>query len=260
MPYHHHCRLGFWLAALAALMTGCSASGPAFKPMEGIPADRGVVYLYSPSDSTIAGDATVKVNKIPITRIQTGGYFPYVGTPGSAYFQIGPDAANITYVRVEAGKEKYLRASDLTGRLKFAPVAPKEGRQEIAQCALLAPLQAGPGEAPAARTALPSASAPADSRTKATSTHPRPRKPAGAMAKRAAPPVGSAGLAGKVVGPLSFEAERIAMARGCTTRDGVRPAAFLVEQTDSLQVYDIACRETSMRVACQFQYCQWLGR
>lgn len=261
MPHNKRCRSGFWLAALSALLAGCSASGPAFKPAP-LPPGQGAVYLYRPSATLAAGDPTVLANRVPLARIEPGGYFPYLGQPGPVYFQIGPDTANVAYVRLEAGKEKYLRAAELTGRLKLAPVAPEIGRREIAQCTLLEPLQSGGAKAPVSTATVPSA--PAASRAAGavprkgeTRSAARTRSPAGSMAKRgipagSLPPVQSQG-------PYSYEAERIAMQQGCTTRDGVRPTAYLVQRSDSLQVYDIACLERRVRVSCRFEYCQPVG-
>lgn len=262
MPHNKRCRSGFWLAALSALLAGCSASGPAFKPAP-LPPGQGAVYLYRPSATPAAGDPTVLANRIPLVRIGPGGYFPYLGQPGPVYFQIGPDTANVAYVRLEAGKAKYLRASDPTGRLQLAPVAPEIGRREIAQCALLEPLQAGETKAPIPTAAVPPASAPVPAASRAAGAAPRSagtrpaartRSPAGSTAKRGIPAANPSLL--RVQGPYSYEAERIAMQRGCATRDGVRPTAYLVQRSDSLQVYDIACLERHVRVNCRFEYCQ----
>jgi hypothetical protein len=265
MPHNKRCRSGFWLAALSALLAGCSVSGPAFKPAP-LPPGQGAVYLYRPSATLAAGDPTVLANRVPLARIEPGGYFPYLGQPGPVYFQIGPDTANVAYVRLEAGKEKYLRASDPTGRLKLAPVAPEIGRREIAQCTLLERLQIGGAKAPVSTAAVPSASAPVPAASRAAGAVPRnagngsaarTRRPAGPAVKRDTPAGSLPPL--QVQGPYSYEAERIAMQQGCTTRDGVRPAAYLVQRSDSLQVYDIACLERRVRVSCRFEYCQPVG-
>lgn len=253
-------RLVFGLAAWSALLAGCSTSSPAFKPLESIPAGQGVVYLYRPANSPAAADATVKANRVPIARIAPGGYFPYVGKPGAVYFQLGPDTANVAYVRVQRATEKYLKLADASGRLKLEPVAPEVGLREIAACGIQAPLPAGTASTPAAAP-RESATPPAPPPRAAT---PVPsRRPSGARVYSGAPnrARASAAVAPRgIQGPYSFEAERIAMERGCTTRDGVRPTAYLVQRADALQVYDIACQEATIRVGCQFEYCQTLGR
>lgn len=57
-------------------------------------------------------------------------------------------------------------------------------------------------------------------------------------------------------GIFSFEAERVAMQNGCTTRDGVRPAGFLVRQGENAQIYEVECGRTRMQVRCQFEDCR----
>lgn len=260
MPNNNRCRSGLGLAALAALLVGCSASGPGFKPVS-LPAGQGAVYLYRPlATAGLPDDFTVRVNKSPLARMEPGTYFPYLAKPGPVYFQFGPDTANIAHVRVEAGVAKYLKASDSTGRLTLIPMAPSIGAREIAQCTQL--------EASAATAAVPQDSAPVPAspaagiapraaRSRSAAIYPPARKPAGSAARRSATDTRPAG---QVQGQFSYEAERIAMQRGCVTRDGVRPTAFLIQQSGSLQVYDVACLDQHVRVSCQFEYCQPVGR
>ena len=72
----------FWLMLGSALLTGCAASGPAFKPVNPIPAGKGVVYIYrQPGLVGSAVYGTVSANNKPITKITSGGYFPYISIP-----------------------------------------------------------------------------------------------------------------------------------------------------------------------------------
>lgn len=135
-----------YTAIMLTLLTGCGASGPAFKPVQPIPTDKGVVYIYR--EPGIGGSAvygTVTANAKPITKIQSGGYFPYISKPGNVHFEVSTEATNEADVLVEAGKEKYLKTSIgigfLVGHLKFSEVSPEIGLKEIRECKLLEPLQ-----------------------------------------------------------------------------------------------------------------------
>ena len=57
-------------------------------------------------------------------------------------------------------------------------------------------------------------------------------------------------------GLLSFEAERAAIQRGCTTANGVRPVGLLLGETNDIGIYDVACQQGHMTVRCEYQYCQ----
>jgi hypothetical protein len=64
------------------------------------------VYIYrSPSIIGAAVYGTATADKIPLTKVKNGGYFPYVANPGSVHFEVSPEATNEADVTVEAGKE-----------------------------------------------------------------------------------------------------------------------------------------------------------
>lgn len=134
------------LCLTSLLIAGCSASGPAFKPIDPIPAGKGVVYIYREPGVVGSGVyGTVSANKRPITKIKNGGYFPYVSNPGSVHFEVSTEATNEADLIVEAGKEKYLKTSVgmgfFVGHLKFSEVSPEIGKKEIVECNLLEPIQ-----------------------------------------------------------------------------------------------------------------------
>ncbi|MFZ4699587.1 MAG: hypothetical protein ACOYMG_06015 [Candidatus Methylumidiphilus sp.] len=129
--------LNFWLILAATLITGCSASGPAFKPIDPIPAGKGVVYIYR--EPGIVGSGvygTVTANKTPLTKIKTGGYFPYISDPGPVHFEVSTEATNEADVNVESGKDKYLKTTIgmgfFVGHLKFSEVSPEIGKKRAA--------------------------------------------------------------------------------------------------------------------------------
>jgi hypothetical protein len=136
----------FGFIIIAILIEGCGASGPVFKPIDPIPAGKGVVYIYR--ESGIVGGGvygTATANKIPITKIRNGGYFPYLSNPGTVHFEVSTEATNEADVAVEAGKEKYLKTTVgmgfVAGHLKFSEVSPEIGRKEISECQLLEPIE-----------------------------------------------------------------------------------------------------------------------
>jgi hypothetical protein len=259
---------------VSMLLTGCSTTESYFKPVAPIPAGKGVVYLYrlpepGPDNGKVA---LISAGKSPIGTIGEGRYLSYVGAAGPVYFRANSAAGNIGYANLEAGKEKFLRAGYYREQLKFSPVTPEVGRSEIAGCVLSESSRANQSDSPLPATdvAAPSVKAPTTKETqpgtpavvaaprhRASMPYPRPKK-RGMSGSR--PTIAAEGQQGRVQGPLSFEAERIAMAHGCSTPDGVRPVGFLVRQEASLQVYDVGCGPQHIRVNCQFEYCELVGR
>jgi len=133
------------LILTSALIVGCSASGPVFKPVDPIPVGKGVVYIYREPGFVGSGVyGTVTANKEPIAKIKTGGYFPYLSNPGSVHFEVSTEATNEADVTVESGKEKYLKTTVgmgfFVGHLKFSEVSPEIGKKEISECKLLEPI------------------------------------------------------------------------------------------------------------------------
>ncbi len=134
------------LLVIPLVIIGCSASGSAFKPVNPIPADKGVVYIYrEPSFAGSGVFGTVTANKTPITKIKNGGYFPFVASPGNVHFEVSTETTNEADVMVEAGKEKYLKTTIgmgfLVGHLSFSEVSPEIGKREISECQLLEPVE-----------------------------------------------------------------------------------------------------------------------
>ena len=130
----------------AMLLTGCGASGPGFKPVTSVPADKGVVYVYRQSNFVGGGVfGTVKANNKPITKIKNGGYYPYIASPGNNHFSVTTEATNEANVMVEKGTEKYLKTTVgmglFIGHLKFTEVSPAIGKSEITGCKLLEPIR-----------------------------------------------------------------------------------------------------------------------
>jgi len=142
MTNRNHLKLACLLLWATIHLSGCSVSGPAFKPVDPIPEGKGVVYIYRQPGFAGGGVyGTVTANNTPITKIKNGGYFPYVANPGPVHFEVSTEATNEADVTVEAGKEKYLKTTVgigfFVGHLKFSEVSPQIGKAEIGECKLL---------------------------------------------------------------------------------------------------------------------------
>jgi len=137
------CALAF-AVVLTVLLTGCGASGPAFRPIDAPTDGRGVVYIYRQSSGLGAGvHGTVRANGTPVTDVKNGGYFPYVGAPGPVKFEVTTEATNDATVNVEPGIEKFLKVTVgmgfFVGHLHLTEVSPDIGKKEIADTQLLEP-------------------------------------------------------------------------------------------------------------------------
>jgi hypothetical protein len=130
--------------AVVALLAGCGASGPAFKPIDPPANGQGVVYIYRQSSGLGAGvHGTLRANGKAVTDVKNGGYFPYVGPPGEVKFEVHTEASNDATVNVEGGIEKFLKVTVgmgfFVGHLHLTEVSPEIGKKEIAECKLLEP-------------------------------------------------------------------------------------------------------------------------
>lgn len=127
--------------------TGCASNGPKFTPVSSIPPGKGVVYVYrQPKFAGSAVYGTVKANDVPITKVRSGGYYPYITDPGTVHFSVTTEATNTADVTVKASEEKYLKTTIgmgfFVGHLKLSEVSPEIGKREIGECELLEPIPA----------------------------------------------------------------------------------------------------------------------
>ena len=126
-----------WLFA-----AGCAATGPAFTPVNPIPAGKGVVYVYrEPKVVGCAVKGTVSANDTLITMIKNGGYYPYIAHPGPVHFAVTCGETNTADVTVRPGEEEYLKttvgAGFFGGQLNLTEVSSAIGSEEIRRCKLL---------------------------------------------------------------------------------------------------------------------------
>lgn len=146
MKNHKSSSYFLWLLLGSTLLAGCAAPGPIFKPVDLVPPNKGVVYIYrQPGFVGSAVFGTVTANNKPITKIMQGGYFPYLSDPGPVHFEVSTEVTNTADVTVEPGIEKYLKATVgiglFVGHLKLSEVSPEIGKKEIIECKLLEPIQ-----------------------------------------------------------------------------------------------------------------------
>ena len=134
-------RLGTLLAALVAL-SGCAASGAAFKAVDTIPEGKALVYIYRPN--SIVGGAVryhVAVGDERIVYLIRGGYFPYLAGPGETTFWARTEAKAEITEYLKAGQVYYLKggigAGVALGRPRLEFVDAGEGREQVEDCVLL---------------------------------------------------------------------------------------------------------------------------
>jgi hypothetical protein len=101
------------LAGSFVFMTGCTANGPAFSPVENPDANKAVVYIYRPFNIVGAGETPdVYIDEVKYGPLKNNGYLVYFVEPGKRMIANKdphvPEPMAI-YPDLEAGKEYYIR-------------------------------------------------------------------------------------------------------------------------------------------------------
>jgi len=144
--------------AAAALFAGTKAKGPLFSEYGNIPPSKALVYIYRPAEGRGYGRAYhLTANGQRITKLLSGGYFPYVVDPNavtfSAHLKWAPGISlpehvfakkeDEVEVKLEAGKIYYVKLHQETKFTHFVPhllsMPPEEGLKEIRKCRRLEP-------------------------------------------------------------------------------------------------------------------------
>ena len=134
----------YWIVILLALglIQGCASLGPAYKDVSSIPEDKALVYIYRPS--WLQGAALsyyVYVNDKIITKLYSGGYYPYIAEPGKIKFWTRPENQSWAEVNLKAGKTYYLKGLIVPGIVGGQPyiniVSNPIGQDEIRDCKLI---------------------------------------------------------------------------------------------------------------------------
>lgn len=116
-----------WIQILFGLMTaisaGCSqVTWSMFQPVDPVPTDHAVVYLYFPipkGQEGIKDRLTILANGMVLTRLDTQGYYPYVAPRGRITFAMEgwPEKGSVT-IDTEPGSVHFVRVA-LIGRGMF---------------------------------------------------------------------------------------------------------------------------------------------
>jgi len=123
------------------LFPGC-ASGPKFTKIQAIPDSMGLVYIYRPG-KLIGGAVSYQVNAngTSITRLGSGGYFPYFAKPGEIEFSAKTESTSSITLDVKSGQTYYIKGTVgigiLVGRPHLVLVPADLGEKEIVECKLL---------------------------------------------------------------------------------------------------------------------------
>jgi len=123
------------------LLSSC-ATGPAFKKIETIPENMGLVYIYRPGKAMGAAVSyQVKANGVPIIRLNPGGYYAYLAKPGEIEFSAKTESSSSITIDVKPGETYYLKGTIgigfFVGRPHLVVVTPEVGENEIVKCKLL---------------------------------------------------------------------------------------------------------------------------
>lgn len=107
-----------WVLPIAILvaLTGCSATGPAFRDLTGVSNDKATLYVYRPSTLTNSGNApNLFVNEVDHGPLWNAGYIPLSSPPGKVSLVLKGEQMKWglppigTSIQVEAGKTYYFR-------------------------------------------------------------------------------------------------------------------------------------------------------
>lgn len=233
-----------WRAGLLgiglSLSTGCTDTPKKFEQISSTPAGMGVIYFYRlPESGSRNISGTLIANGNPIASISNGNYIPYIVNSAPLTYEIitNNPPQNLTSkarYKIEPGQERFVRLQFSGDRLRFNPVFSESAKQAISACTLADSMSEPQKPLPVVQTPSPKSV--------------KIRHPAPSSALKPGPQLRQ--------GTFSFEAEKLALENGCTTRDGVRPSSFLVEQNETFEIYEVSCETNRMIVGCQFQYCQ----
>jgi hypothetical protein len=123
------------------LLTSC-ATGPAFKKIETIPENMGLVYIYRSGKMMGAAISyKLRANGVVVTTLTPGGYYPYITKPGEIEFSAKTEATSSVTIDVKPGETHYIKGTIgvgfLVGRPHLVVVPTDVGEKEIAKCKLL---------------------------------------------------------------------------------------------------------------------------
>ena len=104
----------FILLSLLFFITGCTASGPAFSPVENSDINKSLVYIYRPYSAIFCGVAPyVYIDDVKHDQLKNNGYLVYTVDPGKRIIETNCNLSTplTLYLDVVAGNEYYVRWS-----------------------------------------------------------------------------------------------------------------------------------------------------
>lgn len=122
------------------VLLGC-AHGKDFKPVEGFPPDRALVYFYYPEKGPVKNqNYSIKLIETELGKLRYGRYFTYLSPPGKyTFYYDGRYGYATLSVELEAGMVYYLRFQPvklLGGKIRFEMVPEVLAKVELLDCRL----------------------------------------------------------------------------------------------------------------------------
>lgn len=129
--------LGAMLMVLA--VTGCATTGAAYAPVQDVPAEQAIIYVYRiPAFTGSAISYDVKLNGEFMGKLKNGAYFYAVVDPGSHVLSAKTEVERTVDINVEAGETYYVRGGVVFGVMVGRPsmlIIPNEtAENEITEC------------------------------------------------------------------------------------------------------------------------------
>lgn len=133
-------------AVLLICLPGCLsnlATGPLFHQIENVDPQQSVIYLYYPySSSATNSQHGLSINGVLVTRLDYGGYFSFVSSPGHVTFSLHFYEKSKYTLEIVAGHTYFLKVKGLWGlngsnTYWLEEVSVSEALQEIRRCRLM---------------------------------------------------------------------------------------------------------------------------
>jgi hypothetical protein len=131
------CKIAGLVLLSGVLLSGCCQTHK-YKPVVGIPVNKGVIYIYRPSN--IFGSALtfdVYSGQNAIVALKNDTYYPYIVDPGETVLWSKNSSTSTVTVDVKEGEEIYVKCG-IKGGIVYDPkltiVLPDDAKKEIKSC------------------------------------------------------------------------------------------------------------------------------
>jgi hypothetical protein len=133
------CKIAGLLLLSGVLLTGCCPTHK-YKPVEGIPIGKGIIYIYRPSNP-LGSALTFNVysGQNPIVALKNNTYYPYIVKPGERVLWTKYNKTSTVTVGVKEGEEIYVKCGIehniiIGGNPKLMVESPDVAKKEIKPC------------------------------------------------------------------------------------------------------------------------------